>query len=160
MEDLISRSALIEEFEEYEDYVRENGDCFASASETSDVIDYMKELAMRMPTVEAEPVVHGDAITRIKIYNYIKSEINPYGKPFKGTLFEFGEKIMDYVANMGEQGEWIKKKNIDDTDWYVCSRCNLMVAKRKEICPVCGAKMDGGVKNEYSDYKPVGNLFD
>lgn len=55
---LIDADALIEEFEEYEDYVRENSDCFVSASETSEVIDYLGELAMRMPTVEAEPVVH------------------------------------------------------------------------------------------------------
>lgn len=64
---LIDADALIEEFEEYEDYVRENSDCFVSASETSDVVDYLRELAMRMPTVEAEPVVHGERLRRIAL---------------------------------------------------------------------------------------------
>ena len=42
-----------------------------------------------------------------KIYNYIKEQINPYGKPFTGTVYEFGLKIMDYIENMKKVGEWI-----------------------------------------------------
>lgn len=42
-----------------------------------------------------------------KIYNYIKSQINPYGKPFEGTTYEFGLKIMNYIENMEKVGEWI-----------------------------------------------------
>ena len=42
-----------------------------------------------------------------KIYNYIKEQINPYGKPFTGTVYEFGLKIMDYIENMEKVGEWI-----------------------------------------------------
>lgn len=34
-----------------------------------------------------------------KISNYIKSEINPYGKPFKGNAYEFGLKLMKYLEN-------------------------------------------------------------
>lgn len=34
-----------------------------------------------------------------KISNYIKSEINPYGKPFEGTVYEFGLKLMKYLEN-------------------------------------------------------------
>ena len=41
-----------------------------------------------------------------KIYNYIKEQINPYGKPFTGTVYEFGLKIMDYIENMEKVG-WI-----------------------------------------------------
>lgn len=37
-----------------------------------------------------------------KIYDYIKRTINPYGKPFKGTVYEFGIKIMDYIKNMDD----------------------------------------------------------
>ena len=45
---------------------------------------------------------------RDKIYGYIKREINPYGRPFKGTAFEFGVKIMDYIKNMTkEETPWI-----------------------------------------------------
>ena len=44
-----------------------------------------------------------------KIYNYIKRTINPYGKPFKGTAYEFGLKIMDFIKNMDNEKEngWI-----------------------------------------------------
>lgn len=44
-----------------------------------------------------------------KIYNYIKRTINPYGKPFEGTAYELGLKIMDYIENMDDQKEngWI-----------------------------------------------------
>lgn len=41
-----------------------------------------------------------------KIYNYIKEQINPYGKPFTGTVYEFGLKIMDCIENMEKVG-WI-----------------------------------------------------
>lgn len=34
-----------------------------------------------------------------KISNYIKREINPYGKPFKGNSYEFGLKLMKYLKN-------------------------------------------------------------
>lgn len=44
-----------------------------------------------------------------KIYNYIKKTINPYGRPFEGTAYEFGLKIMDYIENMDDEKEngWI-----------------------------------------------------
>lgn len=44
---------------------------------------------------------------RDEIYDYIKREINPYGRPFKGTAFEFGVKIMDYIKNMSDKSGWI-----------------------------------------------------
>ena len=34
-----------------------------------------------------------DLISRKKIHDYIKGEINPYGKPFEGTAYELGLKI-------------------------------------------------------------------
>lgn len=80
--------------------------------------------------------------TRIKIYNYIKAEINPYGKPFEGTVFEFGEKVMDYIGNMGEQAEWLETKNVIDELYLKCSQCGV-VTKRTDlsICPICGCYM-------------------
>ena len=47
-----------------------------------------------------------------KIYDYIKRTINPYGKPFEGTAYEFGLKIMDYIENMDDEKEngWIPVK--------------------------------------------------
>lgn len=44
-----------------------------------------------------------------KIYDYIKRTINPYEKPFEGTAYELGLKIMDYIENMDDEKEngWI-----------------------------------------------------
>nr|WP_297935674.1 hypothetical protein [uncultured Lachnoclostridium sp.] len=44
---------------------------------------------------------------RYKIYDYIKTEINPYGRPFGGTVKEFGLKLMDYIENMNDEVSWI-----------------------------------------------------
>ena len=41
------------------------------------------------------------------LIRYIKGQINPYGKPFTGTAYDFGLKIMSYIENMEEIGEWI-----------------------------------------------------
>lgn len=37
-----------------------------------------------------------------RICRYIKTEINPYSKPFEGTVYEFGLKIMNYVKSIVE----------------------------------------------------------
>nr|DAG54980.1 MAG TPA: Protein of unknown function (DUF551) [Caudoviricetes sp.] len=44
-----------------------------------------------------------------KIYDYIKRTINPYGKPFKGTAYDLGLKIMDFIENIDDEKEndWI-----------------------------------------------------
>lgn len=44
-----------------------------------------------------------------KIYNYIKRTINPYGRPFEGTVYEFGLKIIDFIENIDGEKEngWI-----------------------------------------------------
>ncbi|MGN1193839.1 MAG: DUF551 domain-containing protein [Dorea sp.] len=59
-----------------------------------------------------------------KICNYIKEQINPYGKPFEGTVYEFGLKIMDYIENMEKVGEWIpvSERLPEDCDnrFYMC----------------------------------------
>ena len=36
-------------------------------------------------------------IDRNKLYNHIKTETNPYGKPFDGTIYEFWDELMDYL---------------------------------------------------------------
>lgn len=45
-----------------------------------------------------------------KLINYIKAEINPYGRPFEGTVFEFGCKVMEHIEKMDKVGEWIPFK--------------------------------------------------
>ena len=41
-----------------------------------------------------------DLISRKKICDYIKGKINPYGKPFEGTAYDLGLKIMRYIDAM------------------------------------------------------------
>ena len=41
-----------------------------------------------------------DLRSRKKIRDYIKGEINPYGKQFEGTAYELGLKIMRYIDAM------------------------------------------------------------
>ena len=41
-----------------------------------------------------------DLISRSKIRDYIKTQINPYGKPFEGTAYELGLKIIRYIDSM------------------------------------------------------------
>lgn len=61
-----------------------------------------------------------------KIYDYIKRTINPYGKPFEGTAYELGLKIMDYIENMDDEKEngWIpvseKLPDGDDYRYFMC----------------------------------------
>ena len=56
-----------------------------------------------------------------KIYDYIKRTINPYGRPFEGTAYELGVKIMDYIENMDDEKEngWIpvSERLPDGRDW-------------------------------------------
>ena len=44
-----------------------------------------------------------------EIYDYIKRAINPYGRPFEGTAYEFGLKIMDFkfCPFCGRKIQWI-----------------------------------------------------
>lgn len=46
-------------------------------------------------------------IDESNLIGYIKGQINPYGKPFTGTAYDFGLKIMIYIENMEKVGEWI-----------------------------------------------------
>lgn len=46
-----------------------------------------------------------------KLTRYIKTEINPYGKPFDGTVFEFGNMIMDYIERMEKYPEIVHCKD-------------------------------------------------
>lgn len=44
-----------------------------------------------------------------KIYDYIKRTKNPCGRPFEGTAYEFGLKIMGFIENIDGEKEngWI-----------------------------------------------------
>lgn len=67
---------------------------------------------------------------RNKIYDYIKTQINPYGKPFQGSVKEFGYKVMDYIKNMpdgtdinvGSNDGWnpVSERLPEIRDRYLC----------------------------------------
>lgn len=61
-----------------------------------------------------------------KIYDYIKRTINPYGRPFEGTAYELGLKIMDYIENMDDEKEndWISvSERLPEDDTTVLVSC-------------------------------------
>lgn len=61
-----------------------------------------------------------------KIYDYIKRTINPYGRPFEGTAYELGVKIMDYIENMDDEKEngWIPvSERLPEDDTTVLVSC-------------------------------------
>ena len=93
-----------------------------------------------------------DLISRSSIYNYIKAQINPYGKPFKGTAYEFGLKVMDYIENATTveaapvvHGEWIRVPSSDMMTGaaYKCSECGKLRfgSYLPNFCQHCGADM-------------------
>ena len=95
-------------------------------------------------------------IDRNKLYNHIKTEINPYGKPFKGSAYEFGVKLMDDLMEMEVvdakpivHGKWLRSTeyDIDDNAYFVCSNCNHGDKHAKSVvvpfCWFCGAYMKG-----------------
>lgn len=100
-----------------------------------------------------------DLISRSKIYKYIKTEINPYGRPFEGTTYEFGLKLMEYIENMTPveekevvHGEWKKVGSGSLYDTYECTNChcppkwdclgdNRWKIAFTDFCPNCGADM-------------------
>lgn len=88
-------------------------------------------------------------IDRNKLWNYIKAQINPYGKPFKGSAYDFGTKLMDHILDM----ETIEAKSVVHGEWiaqdatytrFMCSACNSKnYSGHHNFCPNCGARMDG-----------------
>lgn len=97
---------------------------------------------------------------RNKIYDYIKTQINPYGKPFQGSVKEFGYKVMDYIdglidveysnseiPNMSEEFcEWRlcdEDANVYDT---TCRNPHILldgnpIDNNYSFCPHCGKKI-------------------
>ena len=60
-----------------------------------------------------------------KLKNYIMTEINPYGKPFDGTVYEFGNMLMDYIERMEKEPErkWIpvSERLPEEEGRYLCA---------------------------------------
>ena len=68
-----------------------------------------------------------------KIYDYIKKTINPYGRPFEGTAYEFGLKLMDFIENIdGEKANgWIpvSERLPEESDYYMAYIYNEILNK-------------------------------
>jgi hypothetical protein len=96
-------------------------------------------------------------IDRNKLYNYISSQINPYGKPFTGSVQEFGYELMHYLLDMEKvdavpvvHAEWIDTQPEYHDGFHrnahKCSNCGDYYTTEYDdlfFCPRCGAKMDG-----------------
>lgn len=89
-----------------------------------------------------------------KIYDYIKRTINPYGKPFEGTAYELGLKIMDYIENMDDEKEngWIPvSEGLPDPDQYIAialDNCDTPAIGRYTVDDEGGGTFRVGDQNE------------
>lgn len=59
-----------------------------------------------------------------KIRKFIKSEINPYGKPFEGSVYEFGLKVIGYIDSMANGGTTLKITKCTGEGQGSCKRCS------------------------------------
>lgn len=76
-----------------------------------------------------------------KIYDYIKRTINPYGKPFEGTAYELGLKIMDYIENMDNEKEngWIPvSERLPEDGTYITTLDGELVGQEEPFTGMCG----------------------
>ena len=61
-----------------------------------------------------------DLIRKSKIYNYIKAQIIPFGKPFEGDVYEFGIKLMEYIEQVDDE-ESVTDTNVG-VKWILCNQ--------------------------------------
>ena len=79
-----------------------------------------------------------DLISRSKIRDYIKTQINPYGKPFEGTAYELGLKIMRYIDAMDSDydvGKVVEKLKTDSSVklYGSCNSDNYLIPVKRAI---------------------------
>ena len=95
-----------------------------------------------------------DLISRKKIRDYIKGEINPYGKQFEGTAYELGLKIMRYIDAMDSAYdidrvvEELEKESFTTTD-TVCGG----IFKAIRLSSAIEIVKQGGVYDNVCEYK-------
>ena len=90
-----------------------------------------------------------DLISRKKISGYIKMIINPYGKPFEGTAYELGLKIMRYIDAMDSDYDLdkvVEELKTDSSIKLYCSQNsnNYLIPVKRAIEIV----KQGGVAND------------
>lgn len=92
---------------------------------------------------------YGDSQTQDskKIYDYIKRQINPYGKPFDGTVYAFGLQIMNYIERMRteeheeEVCEWREDMTLSRSAIGHGKFESLMYVCKWKYCPYCGKRI-------------------
>lgn len=95
--------------------------------------------------------------------NYINPKFNTYVKSIYETQMNERMKFKHMIADEPKadvspvvHGKWIDKPTGRYGQWQSwCSACNtkngiggIKSNRHKPFCPICGAKMDGGNKNE------------
>lgn len=68
-----------------------------------------------------------------RIKNYIQTQINPYGEPFKGTAYEFGIKLLDYLNNKDADYdvEKVVEELKNEKEFWNDATCNKEIGKQK-----------------------------
>ena len=82
-----------------------------------------------------------DLIRKSKIYKYIKAQINPFGKPFEGDVYEFGIKLMEYIEQMDAE-EYVTDTNVGGK-WIPCSERLPEESGEYLVWYDCGGDMEG-----------------
>ena len=83
-----------------------------------------------------------------KLISFINTQINPYGKPFEGTAYEFGLKLMDYIEHMEKSVEWIPcRERLPEHEYDA-----VLVFLRSDIYDVAIWTSEHGFRPWYSAY--------
>lgn len=68
----------------------------------AEMMEYYKK--ERNAKEKDERIKNGN-VSALKLYSYIKREINPYGNPTNETAYEFGNRILDYINDLLENNQ-------------------------------------------------------
>ena len=91
-----------------------------------------------------------DLISRKKIRDFVKVEINPYGKPFEGTAYELGLKIMRYIDAMDSVYDIDKVVEEFEKESYQEWCDSPKVVELKDAIEIV---MQGGVSDDVCEWK-------
>ena len=100
-----------------------------------------------------------DLISRKKIHDYIKGEINPYGKPFEGTAYELGLKIMRYIDAMDSDYsvdkvvEELKKRKQEYLNGFIIHVNNELYGIACGLGDAIEIVKQGGVSDDVCEWK-------
>lgn len=87
-----------------------------------------------------------------KLINYINAEINPYGKPFNDTAYEFGLKLIDYIEAMEKQpqvGAWIPVSERLPKNY---KEVLVQLEKTNRLQDIVTVHISIGAMNEYGEW--------